>query len=204
VTAERGDAGCTGVVLCGGRAERLGGVAKGTLALAGRPIVDVVLHALEAAADEVVFAIRAGQSVSAHPAVRRVIDTPDLAGPAAGIHAALADVGGPVLVCAWDMPFVSAEIFRMLRRTGEEGRWDAVLPCDADEVPQPLCAWYGPRAQQALAEGGDRSIMELLAGARVRLVASGAVSRCGDPSRLFVNVNTPRDLERARSLESTG
>src|SRR5262245_37357371 len=99
----------------GGRAERLGGAAKGDLRVDGRTLLERVVAAAEVARERVVVG-EAGASVL--PAgVRVVREEPPFGGPAAAVAAgvrALASDGDAVLLLAGDQPFVAAAIAPLL------------------------------------------------------------------------------------------
>ena len=99
----------TGVILAGGRGSRMGGVDKGLVEVAGRPMVEHVLAALKAQAGAV--AINANRSVDryaryGHPVIRDRLD--EFQGPLAGMASALAACGTEfVLVVPCDSPLVA-------------------------------------------------------------------------------------------------
>ena len=77
------------------------------------------------------------------PGIRCASDVRPGVGSLGGIHAALVRAGGPVLVVAWDMPFVPAELLRDLRALG--GDADVAAPeSGSRRGVEPLCAYYGP------------------------------------------------------------
>ena len=122
-------------------------------------------------------------------------ETPGL-GPLGGLATALlAADGSPVLVVAWDMPFVTAEILQELRRRGEAGA-SAVVPVhDVDGWSQPLCAWYAPAGlaicRALLAAGARRAgaLFDALPGAET--MGDTDLARYGVPGQLFTSVDTP-------------
>lgn len=137
-----------------------------------------------------------------HPGLRVVVDRVADAGTLGGIHAALAAVAGPVICVAWDMPFVPAGLLRLLaaRLPG----FDAVLPASAGpRGVEPLCAAYGPAClgpvEAAMARRDFRAV-GFHADIQVTILDRSATESFGDPATLFLNVNTPEDLERANRL----
>lgn len=110
------------IVLAGGRATRLGGVAKADLVVDGRTLLDRTLDAVSGAATIVVVG-----DVDAPGAVV-VQEEPRFAGPAAAIGAGLAEVTSPwVLIAACDHPYVAGAVAPLLvARTG-----DGVVAVDA-------------------------------------------------------------------------
>jgi molybdopterin-guanine dinucleotide biosynthesis protein A len=165
----------------------------------GERIADRALAALRGAADEVVVVANDPRADAWFPQERVVPDEAPGLGPLAGVATALAAAeGAAVLVVAWDMPFVTVELLRELRRRGEAGA-SAVVPVHgAAGWTEPLCAWYGPSALgccRTLLAGGERRAGALLDALphSVRMEAS-ELSRLGAPARLFTSVDTPEQL----------
>jgi len=134
------------------------------------------------------------------PGERIVADeTPGL-GPLGGLATALhAAEGAPILVVAWDMPFVTAELLRELRRRGEAGARAVVPVRGTDGWAEPLCAWYAASALpicRALLEAGARRAGALLDALLpdAETVGDEELARFGDPARLFTSVDTPAAL----------
>jgi molybdopterin-guanine dinucleotide biosynthesis protein A len=211
---------CTGVILAGGSAIRLGGVRKGLLPVGGRRIVDRVAGALARASDEILLVANDPEASGWLPGVRVVPDA--RRGPSAsivGLESGLAAAGTAVLVVAWDMPFVPGALLCRLRQLGEAGAsaLDAVVPrgATADGAergrPEPLCAYYAARCAAAVArrlDRGDHRLTALLDDLRVRYVDAPDLAAYGDPDVLFANVNTRDDLAganaRAAALPTEG
>ncbi|NUO95166.1 MAG: molybdenum cofactor guanylyltransferase [Gemmatimonadaceae bacterium] len=186
---------CVGVLLAGGAARRLGGHPKGLARLGGVRIADLALAALRGATTSQLVVANDPRAAAWFPGLRIVADEVRDVGPLAGLATALtAAAGASVLVVAWDMPYVTAELLAELRRRGERGA-SAVVPVHgAARQPEPLCAWYGPEALApclALLERGERraaAMLETLPGAEV--LGEGALARFGSPTRLFTSVDT--------------
>lgn len=190
---------CVGVLLAGGAARRFGGRPKGLARLGGVRIADLALAALTGATTSQLVVANDPRAADWFPDLRVVADeVPDL-GPLAGLATALrAAAGAPVLVVAWDMPFVTTELLAELRRLGERGA-SAVVPAHgAPPHPEPLCAWYAPGALDrcvALLERGERRAAALVdALPSVQVVGDAALAHFGSPERLFTSVDTPDAL----------
>lgn len=139
----------------------------------------------------------AGQWRPDLPLVHDVIEG---AGALGGIHAALsATAGGSVLCVAWDLPFLTAPLLSALR-DGLVGV-DACLPeSGGPRGLEPLCAAYGPLCRSAIERRIARGDVRAIAfhdDVRVGTLPLARVRTFGDPARLFFNVNTPEDVERA-------
>ncbi|HVE78728.1 MAG TPA: molybdenum cofactor guanylyltransferase [Gemmatimonadaceae bacterium] len=196
---------CTGVILAGGAASRYAGRPKGLERVAGTRIIDHVARALAAASDRLLLIASDPAADDWLPGVRRAADVLPGEGSLGGIHAALHHAGTPVLVVAWDMPFVPADLLRALRAAGADA--DAAVPAsDSRRGVEPLCAYYAPsciRAIERRLREGDRRVVGFFDDVRVRRLGPDEVSRFGEPSRIFMNVNTPDELALAERYAST-
>jgi molybdopterin-guanine dinucleotide biosynthesis protein A len=185
-----------GVLLAGGASRRFGGRPKGLALLDGERIADRALAALRAATTSQVILANNPAAPGWFPRERVVADDVPGLGPLGGLASALrAANGAPVLVVAWDMPFVTAGLLLELRRRGEAGA-SAVVPVHgAEGWAEPLCAWYaaaGLATCRALLESGARragALFDALPGATS--IGDAELASFGDPSRLFTSVDTP-------------
>jgi molybdopterin-guanine dinucleotide biosynthesis protein A len=187
---------CTGVLVAGGRATRLGGIPKGLLRIEGEPIAARVIRLFAALFD-------ASLMVTNDPAPYRGLGVPivpDLflgKGAPGGVHAGLSSAqSGWIFAAACDMPFLSPGPIQLLasRRAGVA----AVLPRTGGRL-HPLHGLFSraclPTLERLLTQG-DPSFGEL-----VRAVPACVVEeeewRAADPQcRALENVNTPDDAER--------
>jgi molybdenum cofactor guanylyltransferase len=161
-----------------------------------------VLVALEEATDSQVIAANDPHATDWFPGRRVVPDETAGLGPLAGLATALeAAHGASALVVAWDMPFVTAPLLRMLRTIGQEGEGAAaVVPVHGTGAwTEPLCAYYAPEALtvcRALLAAGERRAGALLAALPgARMIDNGDLARFGDPEALFASVDSPEQLE---------
>jgi molybdopterin-guanine dinucleotide biosynthesis protein A len=122
---------------------------KAARELAGRPLVAWPAEALGAVCDRVVVVAKRETGLPELPGVERW-DEPDAEHhPARGIAYALERAGEPVLVCAADMPFLTAEACRAVRDAlGDSAAAAAV----AGGVLQPVLAAFAPAALPSLRE----------------------------------------------------
>jgi molybdopterin-guanine dinucleotide biosynthesis protein A len=162
-------------------------------------IADRALSAVRDATDRQVIVANDSRAPTWFPGQHIVADdTPGL-GPLGGLASALrAAAGAAALVVAWDMPFVTADLLRALRRRGEAGA-SAVVPVHGtNRWAEPLCAWYAPDGLETclalLAAGARRAgaLFDALPGAAT--ISDAELARHGDPARLFTSVDTPELL----------
>ena len=193
---------CIGAIVAGGRASRMGGGPKGLETVGGRRILDRVASALAQVTDGLLLVANAPGAAAWLPGVATVPDDVPDAGPLGGIATALAHAGAPVLAVAWDMPFVPASLLGELRRVAEATDADAAVPeRDAAGRIEPLCAYYALSCAAAATRRiarGDLRVAGLLEDVRAERLSLARVLDWGDPERLFLNVNTPAELETAR------
>jgi len=181
-------------VLIGGNSSRMGR-SKTMLNVGGRFLLERIVSAAEAIADEVVL-VGNGPLPPPLADMKRLPDARGLNGPLAGILSAMRwrpDARWMVLAC--DTPFVSVEAFRWLLGQTRSGIW-AVLPhLDTAEQREPLLAVYEPPAGDLLERGinaGEQCIQRLLVGENIASPMIPAGIRDA-----WVNINTPRDWDAA-------
>ncbi len=190
------------MVLAGGASSRFGGTAKGLLEVGGRRVIDRVYDALRAATEAQFLVANDPAATSWLPGVPVVSDvfSASARGSLVGIHAALAHANGAVLVVAWDMPFVTADLLRELRARGERSG-TAVVPRGVVGI-EGCCAYYRPEALDAasrLLARGELRLSEFVAALPAVGHLEGAeLARFGAPARLFLNINDAGDLAAAR------
>jgi molybdopterin-guanine dinucleotide biosynthesis protein A len=196
---------CTGVVLAGGRALRLGGIAKGLEPVGTARMIDRAIDALAEAADDVVISANADDAVHWVPRLAVVRDAESGAGAIGGILAAIDATEGAVITVPWDMPFVPGSLLCALREAGEAADAEAVVPMrDNAWGVEPLVGWFSPWCAPVLASrlrAGDARAGAWLEDVRaIRFDCSP----WGDPARLFFNVNTPDELTQAQRMIAEG
>jgi molybdopterin-guanine dinucleotide biosynthesis protein A len=197
---------CTGVILAGGAASRYGGRPKGLELVAGRRVIDRVADVLRASSDDLLLIANDPAARTWMPGVPVASDVRVNCGSLGGIHAAIVRAGSPVLVVAWDMPFVPVALLGALRRAGASA--DVTVPeSGSKRGVEPLCAFYTPACVPAIErrlDAGDRRVISFFDDVHVVRLPEEEVSRFGDPAVMFMNVNTPDDLERAERYAADG
>ena len=196
-----------GAVLAGGAATRFGGRPKGLLEVGGARVLDRVVAVLHAALGAPPLLVaNAPDAPSWRPDLRCVTDARPGMGSLGGLYTAITAGPGPVLVVAWDMPFLEAALLETLV-AGAAG-FDAFLPESGGQGHgsgplEPLCAVYGPGCRGAIEQcfaRGDLAMISFHESVRTGTLSLGRVRALGDPAVLFFNVNDPADLERAERL----
>ncbi|MGH7616264.1 MAG: molybdenum cofactor guanylyltransferase [Gemmatimonadaceae bacterium] len=188
--------------MAGGANSRFGGAPKGLHTVAGRRSIDRAADALRGAVSELILISGAPDAEDWLPGVRVVADAWRLRGSLVGIHTALNHARQPILLVAWDMPFVTTALLSLIRDRAARTAF-ATVP-EGDTGMEPFCAAYTPAClpiiEAALAAEDLRlsSLLDRLpAYDRITL---DEIRSVGEPSRLFFNVNAPPDLARAEAL----
>ena len=188
-----------GVVLAGGESRRMVRD-KAFLTVGGETLPALAARRLAEVCGEVAVADRGRGSL---PGLPSLPDGPGR-GPAAGIlGAAIAYPGRPLLVLACDLPRVPADLLAELARS--QGI-DWAVPRWRNGL-EPLCALYGRAALAVLAVRAGRGLfgphgLADEAGLAVRYLEGDDLAPFGDPGEIFLNLNTPGDLERYESTAS--
>jgi molybdenum cofactor guanylyltransferase len=190
---------CVGVLLAGGAARRFRGMPKGLALVDGIRIADRALAALRGATDRQIIVANDPRAERWFPGFRMVRDAQEGLGPLHGLRTALAAAeGAPVLVVAWDMPFVTSALLSALRAAGQRGASAAVPVAGNPARPEPLCAYYGAGALAAcdvlLARGERRAAALFESLPAAMSVGAEVIAPLGDPSRLLLSVDTLEDL----------
>ncbi|MBI3566652.1 MAG: molybdenum cofactor guanylyltransferase [Gemmatimonadetes bacterium] len=192
---------CTGAILAGGRATRMGGTPKGLATVGGRRIIDRVASALADAADELLVVSNDASADAWLAGVRAVADVRPGAGALSGLHAALHHAGTDLMVVAWDAPFTSTALLDALRDAGEFEDAGAAVPRSAARSGfEPLCAWYAASCLDPVTRAIDEGRFHAGGWQRAVRLLELDPSPFGDPATIFFNVNTPDDLVRAERL----
>jgi molybdopterin-guanine dinucleotide biosynthesis protein A len=182
-----------GAVLAGGSGSRMGRP-KADVELRGRPLISYPLAALEQAGIEaIVVAKRSTPLPELSVPVWHERDEP--AHPAVGIVTALQrSASDTVLVVACDMPFLTADLLSYMSSLP-----DAIAVPYLDGLYQPLLGRY-PRViapSFAYVLGKDLSLQQIVSDLGPLKLDEEQLGGFGELERLFFNVNTPDDLEKA-------
>ena len=188
----------TGLVLAGGRGQRLGGVDKGLQAWRGQPLVDHAIARLAPQVAEILISANRNAADYASRGARVLADArDDFPGPLAGVLAGLRAASTPWLaVVPCDSPRLPNDLVARLAH-GLDGHAAAVVQRDLGAAGvriEPVCCLLAT----SLADDLARYLAE--DGRKVE----AWVSRHASPVRFdrpedaaaFANINTPDDLAR--------
>lgn len=186
----------TAFVLAGGKSSRMGRD-KALLEFGGGTLLARAMNIAAQAADHV----RIVGSPAKYEGFGEVVeDTFPERGPLGGIHAALSSTATDLnLILAVDTPFMDPAFLRYLVEQARVGGALVVVPRIGGRF-QPLCAIYrrafGDMARRAL-EAGQNKIDLLFAPATTHIIQQDAIESLAFSPRMFDNVNTREELERA-------
>jgi molybdenum cofactor guanylyltransferase len=173
-----------GAILAGGAGTRLGGVSKAMLELDGRPLAVHVGEVVAQVCEPVAIVCKPDTELPPIAGLERWDEPAEPRHPLTGIVHALEQAGGPVLVCAVDMPWVTADACRSLLDAAP-GAAAAVAVGEGEMCP--VFGVYAPESlatlRAASADAPLRETVDALEPARVAL-----------PPALLRSVNTPDDL----------
>jgi len=190
----------TGVIQAGGRSTRMGGRPKALLDLGGRPIIERVAAVVREVADDVLIVTNT-PDLYVSLGLAMVPDVfPDhgsLGGIYSGLRAARGDVAFTV---ACDMPFLMTEVARLVTERAAEAdvvvprvgaQWETLHACYAKTCLAPI---------ERQLRTGRLKIVGFYDEMRVLSIGEEEVARFRSPEIVFMNVNTPEELEAARLL----
>jgi len=191
-------------ILAGGTASRFDGAPKGLEQVGGERILDRLVQSIRAATGSLPILIANDPAAAEwRPDLEVVGDAIRDCGSLGGLYTALSIAEGPVLVAAWDMPFVPSELLEALMKRSENH--DACVPESGgpNHALEPLCAVYGPNClppvrQQIVDE--DLRITRLYQTVDMIRLPLDEVTKIGDPDTIFFNVNTSDDLTTAQEI----
>jgi molybdopterin-guanine dinucleotide biosynthesis protein A len=126
-----------------------------------------------------------------------------------GVHAALTHSKTEwTAILACDLPFVTPELFGILiskARSAPEAT-SVIAPVQPNGRLQPLSALYRTKSCIPMVEGaigkGELSMTKLLNQLELITVDQDVIGVLENAKDLFLNINTPEDLEHARDLSA--
>ena len=190
----------TGVIQAGGKSTRMGGRPKALLDLGGRRIVERVVDAVAPSVSDLLLVTNT-PDLYAFLGLPMVGDVHPDGGSLGGIYSGLkAAAGDAAFTVACDMPFLHPAVVRLV--VERAGLGDVVIPRIGDQL-ETLHAAYAksclPHIEERLA-AGRLKIVEFFERVRVVEIPEAEIARLRDPAIVFMNVNTPDELDRARVL----
>ena len=192
----------TGVILAGGRGQRMGGRDKGLVDLAGQPMVRWVMDRLSPQVDRLIISANRHADAYASFGAPVVADTqPGFAGPLAGIAAALSATTTPwILTTPCDCPQLPDDLLQRLSRALQAQGGRLAIAHDG-ERPQPVFALLHQSLMpdlEAFISAGERKAWIWC---QRHHAAVADFSHC---ARAFTNINTPQEHRLLAATLPTG
>ena len=194
----------TGVIQAGGKSTRMGGEPKALVELGGKRIIERAVDVLGSVLSDLLIVTNTPELYAflGLPMVPDVFpDHGSLGGIYSGLKAAKGD-GAFTVAC--DMPFLKAEVIRLI--VSHAGEADVVIPKIAEQY-ETLHALYAKAClshMEAALQAKRFKVIGFFPQVKVLEIPEAAVARLADPHLCFMNVNTPDELARARSLLEAG
>jgi molybdopterin-guanine dinucleotide biosynthesis protein A len=159
--------------------------------LRGKPLICYPLDAVQQALADVVIVAKPSTELPSVPGVTVWVEPEAPSHPLLGIvHALSLAEDRPVLVCAGDLPFVTAATIEQLATSDPAGA-PAVVAAAGGQT-QPLLGCYQRVTLELVSPRFDRPLRDVVAGIGARTIEV-------DPRVLF-NVNYPEDLLQAAAI----
>ena len=194
----------TGLILAGGRAQRMGGIDKGLIPFHGKPLIESAIAKLKPQVQIIV--INANRSITKYATYGYPVvmdETPDFSGPLAGFSVGLKVCRTPYLLTSpCDSPLLPNNLAELL--AVEMGRGDFQLvyasskEADGKVWAQPVFCLMRSNLQDSLdqfLQKGDLKIDRWFKELRTSTVVF-------DDPLVFANVNTPDELKKLEEVSA--
>ena len=192
----------TGLILAGGRAQRMGGIDKGLIPFHGKPLIELTINCLKPQVSTIL--INANRSITkySHYGYRVLMDeTPDFSGPLAGFSVGLKHCKTPYMLTApCDSPLLPSDLGEKMAMELENQNLDLVYASSKEEDgkvwAQPVFCLMKSSLHDSLNSflgKGDLKIDHWF-----RELKSGTV--VFESAQAFANVNTPEELEALEKI----
>jgi molybdopterin-guanine dinucleotide biosynthesis protein A len=192
----------TGLILAGGRAQRMGGIDKGLIPFHGKPLIELAINRLKSQVNSIL--INANRSITkySHYGYPVLMDeTPDFSGPLAGFSVGLKHCKTPFLLTSpCDSPLLPTDLAEKMVLALEQNNLELVYAsskeADGKIWAQPVFCLMRNDLQESLnifLSKGDLKIDKWF-----KELQSGTV--VFDNAQAFSNVNTPEELEALEKI----
>jgi molybdopterin-guanine dinucleotide biosynthesis protein A len=187
----------TGLILAGGRAQRMGGIDKGLIPFHNKPLIESAIAKLKPQVQTLL--INANRNITKYAGYGYLVimdETPDFSGPLAGFAVGLKSCKTPYLLTSpCDSPLLPNKLAELLSAEMERGDFELVYASskevDGKVWAQPVFCLMRANLQDSLKNfllKGDRKIDRWFKELRSSTVIF-------DDPQVFANVNTPEELK---------
>lgn len=195
-----------GSIIAGGASSRFGSP-KALAEVGGVRIIDRVAAAIARVTPDIVVIANDAEIAGAVPFETRS-DVIAGAGVLAGVLTALLWAQERsidwILSVACDMPFLRPELLQLIAGRTLDADADLIAPeSDGPRGLEPLCAAYRTTCIEPIRSALDRGDPRMIgfhADVTVQILAMREFTSFGEPGILFMNVNTPAELQRAEEI----
>jgi molybdopterin-guanine dinucleotide biosynthesis protein A len=197
------------IILAGGSSSRLNSD-KGTVELAGKPLLKYIVDAVEGLVDEIVVVASSKERADVYSKIVSsskacfIVDEYDSKGPLIGALTGFKAVNGEYsLLLPVDTPFVSREVLSLLFELCVDKA--VAVPRWTNNEIEPLHAVYRTKealkaVEEAFVQGEEdmQAMVNRLRG--VRYISTLVIEQLDPDLRTFFNVNTALDLKKASAM----
>jgi molybdenum cofactor guanylyltransferase len=194
----------TGLILAGGRAQRMGGIDKGLIPFHQKPLIESAIDRLKPQVGPII--INANRNITRYAGYGYPVcmdETPDFSGPLAGFLMGLKSCRTPYLLTApCDSPLLPADLASRLTEELEQKQLQLVYASskesDGRVWAQPVFCLMHASLKESLSEflkKGDLKIDRWF-----KEIQSGTV--IFEDAKAFANVNTPEELRALEEISS--
>lgn len=192
----------TGLILAGGRAQRMGGIDKGLIPFHQKPLIETTIQRLKTQVGPIL--INANRNITKYAVYGYLVimdETPDFSGPLAGFLMGLKNCKTPYLLTTpCDSPLFPEDLATKLASELEQANLDLVYAsskeADGKVWAQPVFCLMRANLQDSLISFLDKGDLKI--DRWFKELKSGTV--IFDNAQAFANANTPEELQ---SLEAS-
>ena len=194
----------TGVILCGGKSQRINGVNKGLLKIRGKTILETLIEKLSFVFDDLLLCVKSVRLDSERTEeyqehtnlpVRLVSDLFPTQSALVGIYSALKQAKDfHSFITACDMPFLDIELVRHLM--AELDGFDVVVPRTRKGL-EPLYAFYSKNCLEPIEkqlQKGNFKITDFFPAVRLKVVNVEEIPELQGKDEIFSNINNRTDM----------
>ncbi|UCB54860.1 MAG: molybdenum cofactor guanylyltransferase [Thiotrichales bacterium] len=187
----------TAVILAGGKGRRMDGEDKGLIELAGRPLIEYVIEAIEPQVEHIILNANRNQAQYARYGYPVISDAlADYQGPLAGFISALTNAGtSHIVTLPCDGPFIASDLVDRLISALNASGADIAVAHDGDRM-QPVYSLIPTRLSSSLADFLDTGERKIDRWYKQLRVALADFSDCPDS---FRNINTAEQREQLQN-----
>lgn len=194
----------TGLILAGGRAQRMGGIDKGLIPFHNKPLIESAIAKLKPQTQSII--INANRNITKYASYGYPVimdETPDFSGPLAGYAVGLkACKTSYLLTSPCDSPLLPNNLAELLSAEMERGDFQLVYASsketDGKVWAQPVFCLMRTNLQESLTQflmKGDLKIDRWFKELRCSTVIF-------DDPQVFANVNTPEELKALEEVSA--